>query len=182
MRILGLDPSTNTGYALVDSGRVVVSSGSLHFPKLKGWERVRELSFGVLRLVNDYKPDHILIEEMIVGRASSAITVIQIASFIRFTLWQEGIAHHDVHPATLKKFLTGSGNASKEQVMVHTTAKYNVLPKTNDEADAINAAMFGHCLMDPKGTPAEPLVVVKDHVKRVIKEGRALPVGCYFER
>lgn len=153
MRVLGLDPSTDTGFAVVDSGRKIVASGSLHFPKLKGWERVQAMSFAALELVHEHKPDHVVLEEIIVGRASSAIVVIQLASFIRYLLWQEKIAYTDVHPSTLKKFLTGNGNANKEQIMVHVTAKYGIMPKNNNEADAINCAVFGLAVRDYSEAP-----------------------------
>ena len=49
----------------------------------------------------------------------------------------------EVPPSSLKKFITGSGNAKKEQVIAHICRRWKHIFDTNDEADAFGLVQFG---------------------------------------
>ncbi len=152
---LGLDPSTNFGIAVVSTGKKVIFTEEVHFKKLTGFERINALVGRVLDVIEEYKPDIITIEEMFVGHASSAIPIIQIGSFLRYFLWQESIKYVDVPPTVLKKFVVGTGNAKKEQVMMKVLHHWGFESKTNNIADAVGIAMIGLLLLKEPFTKAQ---------------------------
>lgn len=145
MRVMGLDPSTKFGVAVVDSGEKIVFTQELEFKKLTGFDRVNSLIASVEELRTTYKPDLIVVEALFVGMASSAITLIQLGSILRYFFWQEGILYVDVPASVLKKFVSGRGDAKKEQMMMHVLRRWGHEPKTNNIADAIGLAMAGLC-------------------------------------
>lgn len=154
MKVLGVDPSTKTGLALVDENKKVLFATELEFKKQTGFERAQSIVAGVVDVIATHKPDLIVIEEMIVGHASSALTVIQIATMIRYFLWQEGIVYAEVHPSSLKKFVAGNGNAKKEQIMMWVSKNWNYQAESNNVADAVGLAMLGLCWLKSPFTVA----------------------------
>jgi len=51
--------------------------------------------------------------------------------------------HIGIHTATLKKWATGSGKASKEQMMKKAELIWGVVPDTHDIADALLLLAYG---------------------------------------
>lgn len=146
MVVLGLDPSTKTGVAVVDKHKNVVFTEEIEFKKLRGFERVSAIAARVWAIIEEYNPRAIIIEDMFVGHASSAIPLIQIGSVIRYFLWQEGIEYTDVPATVLKKFVVGKGNAKKEEVMMNVLKHWQYESPTNNIADAVGLAMIGLAL------------------------------------
>lgn len=142
-KILGIDPSTKTGLSVVDTTGKVLLAREIEFKKLVGFERIQSIVGEVFEVIALHKPDMIVLEDIIVGHASSAITVIQVASILRYYLWQEGHAYHDVSPGTLKKFVAGNGKANKEQMMMFVLKVFGYEPATNNIADAVGLAFLG---------------------------------------
>lgn len=146
MIVLGIDPSTKCGIALVESGKKIIHTEEIEFKKLVGFVRIQNIIGRVMEIHEKYKPDRIVIEEMFVGHASSAVTIIQIGSLLRYFLWQENIRYQDVPATVLKKFVAGTGNAKKEQMMMFVSKRWGFESPTNNIADAIGLAMVGLCL------------------------------------
>ena len=160
MKVLGIDPSTTTGLAIADEDCKVLYAKEISFPKLRGFERTSSIMAEILGLVEREKPDLIVIEAMIVGRASSAISMISIGSILRYFLWQEDLGNLDVSPSTLKKFVTGKGQAKKEEIMMYVLKNWGYASQTNNVADAVGLAMLGVCrLGGGKFTAAQNKVV-----------------------
>ena len=145
MLVLGLDPSTRCGIALVNEDKVVVHSAEIHFPKLEGFPRAQAIIAEIMEVYEGFQPDHVVIEEMFVGHASSAIPIIQLGSLIRYFLWQEGIKYLEVSPTVLKKFVANGGQAKKEEMMMYVLKNWGHQSKTNNTADAVGLGMFGQC-------------------------------------
>ena len=145
MRVMGLDPSTCFGVAVVDAGKQVAFTEEIQFKKLEGYERIQAIGMRVLELHQELSPDLVAIEGMFVGHPSSAVTVISIAFFTRYLLWQEGIPFVDVPPTVLKKFVSGTGNATKDKMMMEVLRRWGYVSKTNNIADAVGIAMMGQC-------------------------------------
>lgn len=175
MRVLAIDPSTKCGLAVVDSGKKVVNTEEVEFKKLTGFPRVQAIVGRVMELKEEYKPDLIVIEDMFVGHASSAITIIQIGSLLRYFLWQEGIKYIDIPPTVLKKFVVGSGNAKKEQMMMAVLKHWGHESSTNNTADAVGLGMVGLCILGEKFNSSQQLLAKAitnppaKPVKRVVK-------------
>lgn len=145
MIVMGIDPSsTHSGVAVVDSetGRVLYS-GEIVPKKLTGFDRISFIVFELIRLHAEYKPDHVVIEGMFIGHASSAVQLVALGSILRYFLWQEDITYIEVPATTLKKFVTGSGTAPKDAVMMHVLKNWGFESASNNVADAVGLAMFG---------------------------------------
>jgi crossover junction endodeoxyribonuclease RuvC len=71
------------------------------------------------------------------------IVQVEISTVLQFILWQDGIKPHLVHPTTLKRFLTGSGQSKKELMILEVYKRWGYSATVNDEADAVALAYFG---------------------------------------
>ena len=125
-----------------ETGRVVYS-GEIVPKKLTGFDRISFIVFELIRLHSEYKPDYVVIEGMFIGHASSAVQLVALGSILRYFLWQEDISFIEVPATTLKKFVTGSGNAPKDAVMIHVLKNWKFESASNNVADAVGLAMFG---------------------------------------
>lgn len=150
IRVMGLDPSTKFGVAVVGAqcaggSNEVLFADEICFPKLTGFERITALLDRITNIRDVHKPDFIVIESMFVGHPSSAIPIIQIGSILRYLLTQDRARYLDVPPGTLKKFVCGAkgGGAKKEQVMMYVLKNWGYESKTNNIADAVALAMIG---------------------------------------
>ena len=149
MTILGIDP----GYAILGYGLIKYDRGCLTvldygvietktdktFP-----ERLEILHRGVTMLINKYKPDHIAFEELFFYH--NAKTVIPVAAGRGVALLaaqQAGLPLYEYTPMQIKLSVTGDGHADKLQVqtMVKLLLKLNSIPKPDDAADALGAAI-----------------------------------------
>lgn len=138
--ILALDLGTHTGWALQDHDGIIVSGieefradrwqgGGMRFLRFKHWLTETKASVGLI--------DAILFEEV---RAHSGVDAAHVYGGMLgiLTAWCEhhGIAYEGVPVGTIKRFITGKGNASKEAVIAAVTAR-GYHPSDDNEADAL---------------------------------------------
>lgn len=176
MRVLALDLSTCAGVAVVghseDRPKDVIYGSTIQFKKLTGMERIHAIAAEVLSVHAQYKPQFVVVEDYAVSRfGGSAIVSISIGSVIRFLLWQQDIPYLEVSPTSLKKFVTGKGNAKKDQMILEVFKRYGYTSKTNDIADAVGLGMFGLCAAGVKFT-----VEAKKCVDEALKNHTGLPI------
>ena len=149
MRILGIDP----GYALlgygvidtdgrsataVDYGVVETKSGS-PFP-----ERLQRLYDGVSQLVEMYRPDCAVFEELFCyHNITTAISVGAGRGVAILAAQQKGLPLYEYTPMQIKLAVTANGHADKKQVqhMVKLLLNLSSVPKPDDAADALAAAL-----------------------------------------
>lgn len=135
--ILGLDLGTHTGWAAIcPDGRI--ESGVQHFEVARGdspgmrWLRFNAWLDEVLRLTH---PDLVVYEQAHHrGGAATEITI-GFATRVQEACAEWGTEHTTVHSATLKKFATGNGRASKDEMIEAAETRW---PGSfaHDEADA----------------------------------------------
>lgn len=134
MRVLALDLSlTSTGMAFPDGGVT-----RLQF-KSTGIARLRHLRDAVLvAAVGNTNPDVVVIEGFSYGSKGSSIDeVYGLGWVIRLALAEAERPYAVVPPASLKKYATGKGNASKEEMLVAAVKRLGYDGSSNDEADAL---------------------------------------------
>jgi crossover junction endodeoxyribonuclease RuvC len=115
-------------------------------------------------------------EKNVQGSVGRAHSIAEFGALVRAALY-EGFATRptlvEVPPATLKKFVTGKGNAPKDLMRVEAYKRWGVEFKTNDEVDAYGLARMGACLLgwEEPATKAQREAVEKvAHAQELSKE------------
>lgn len=77
------------------------------------------------------------------GKSSSASYLIELSGILKYDLWKAGISYKIVPPTLLKKFITGKGNAKKEDIKLHIYKRYGMEFAVSDSADAYGLMALG---------------------------------------
>jgi len=149
MVILGIDPGyAILGYGLLNYSKgavsvidygVIETKASMTFP-----QRLEMLHSGVTLLIQKYRPDHVAFEELFFyHNAKTAIQVAAGRGVALLAAQQAGLPLYEYTPMEIKLSVTGDGHADKLQVqtMVKLLLNLNKLPKPDDAADALGAAI-----------------------------------------
>lgn len=144
MKVLGIDQATHTGFAVVN-GETLLCSGT---QVLKGAaaQRFHEFSCWLRTMLHTHLPDLVVYERPHFRGYAATLSGVGLIALIQMICYETGTACLGVHTATLKKFATGYGKASKalmtnqanKDLSLDLSAKEN-----NDEADAIHLALYG---------------------------------------
>ena len=153
MRILGIDP----GYAILGWGvldvegnhfRVVAYDSILTDKDTPMPRRLQELYMGLEEIIAKYKPEEASIEELYFNNnAKTAIMVGEARGVAVLACANGGLHINEYTPLQIKQALVGYGRADKKQVqqMVKTILNLDKVPKPDDTADALAAAIcHGH--------------------------------------
>lgn len=148
MLILGIDPGIAiTGYGLLECNGEdikIVASGSIQTSKTKSTqERLAELYADMTEIIQMYKPDIAVIEELFYFKnLKTVIPVAQARGVIIMALAQNGIELAEYTPLQVKQTITGFGRATKDEVKQMTAIALNQpMPKLDDTVDAIAIAL-----------------------------------------
>lgn len=150
---VGIDPSLDCGMARVEGEDCIGKCVS--FPKERGYRRLHLIALEVARVLDNWKPDFVVIEDYVVGHPSSAVSVIEAGSNIRHVLYQLGYWWYEVNVTSLKRWTTGKGNAKKPEMAKAALMRWGVKSPSDDIIDAICLAKMGQSLQ------ADPFTVVK---------------------
>ena len=154
--ILGLDPGLDTtGYGVLeatDTGPVVAEAGVLR-SRSDGAaiedmaDRLKVLYDGLIEILDQWKPVAIAIEQLYshVEHPRTAILMAHARGCYLLAGAQRGIPVFSYAATQVKKTLTGSGRASKEQMQHSVQHEFQLasLPEPPDVADAL-AVAFCH--------------------------------------
>ena len=150
MIILGIDPGTAaTGYGVItgDSPTRVqlVECGVIRTRARDPLpQRLRELHEGVAELIAKHRPDVLACEDVFYAKNVRTTVVLGHArGVILLAGAQRGLAIHEFPPAEIKKAVTGTGAATKEQVqfMLTRLLRLKSVPSPSDAADGVAAAL-----------------------------------------
>ena len=137
--ILAIDPGKSTGWASCVNG--VVESGVVKFTVERGEGRgMLFLKFNSwLHKMLDLIEPQLVVYEMAHMRGGSATEVlVGMTTRIMEQCERHFIEQYTkVHSATLKKFATGSGRASKEEMIAGAVIRFGKPVLGDDEADAL---------------------------------------------
>lgn len=151
---LGIDP----GLARVGYGAVAQSGFKLRAlnygcietsPKMSFTERLLKIYEEMQTQIKICKPDLISIERLFFGRnTTTAEFVYQARGVVMLLVAQNKVPVVEPKPNQIKLALCGTGNAVKSQVqgMVQRFLALNEIPKPDDTADALAAAITGLAL------------------------------------
>ena len=153
MRILGIDP----GYAILGYGILdmkgnrfsVVTYGSiLTDAGMDMPSRLQVLYDRLSEIIDEYEPEEASIEELFFNNnAKTAILVGEARGVAVLACAKKGLKISEYTPLQIKQALVGYGRADKKQVQAMVKAILNLekVPKPDDTADALAAAIcHGH--------------------------------------
>lgn len=149
MRILGIDPGTGIlgfGVIDVDKGNLkLVDAGVIRTPvKEDDAVRLQTIFEEITDIIVDTKPAVMSVEKLFfVQNVTTGMTVAQARGVVLLAGQQAGLEILEYTPLQIKQALTGYGRAEKKQIqeMVRVVLKLKVVPKPDDAADALAAAI-----------------------------------------
>jgi len=148
--ILGLDLAERLGVCILeDRGPKVIWSASIALARRDPAGRLLRLRDLLVELIKRFKPAEAAIEDVFLPERTSRKTPIalgELRGVARLCAAEAGIPVFFYPPARVKLTVTGSGRASKEDVMRMISSELKVAPKDDNEADAISIA-YTHILM-----------------------------------
>ncbi len=148
--VLGVDPGLNrTGYAILErstSGPVLREGGVIRSTAgLSLAERVTEIGHGLREVIAEFQPQVMAIEQVFssVQFPKTAILMAHARGAILYAASDAKLAVVDYAPREVKRLLTGSGKASKEQVQhaIRNELGLDQVLEPNDVADAFAVAL-----------------------------------------
>lgn len=145
---MGIDPgSRSCGYGIVDGAGnrlSYVTSGTISpAPRSSASEKLNDIYVGILRVIDDYSPTVVSIEEMFFAKnARSAIKLGQSRGIAILAAAQRGIPVSEYAPTRIKLALTGRGRAGKEEIQKMLSYMLGVSEfRSTDESDALAIAI-----------------------------------------
>ncbi len=150
MRILGIDPALRvTGYGAIEerSGRSTLIEAGVIAPnvRLRLEERLRELHAATCEVIAATRPDAIVIEELYTTYKNpvTAILMGHARGVLCLAGAQSGLPVYTLGHSHVKRALTGSGSARKDQVNAMVTRLLGLrhAPEPNDVSDALALAL-----------------------------------------
>ncbi len=153
MIILGIDPGLQiTGYGLLESNGVktkVIEAGIIKTnPKDNFEDKLNEIFSEVSKVIKQYKPEYIAIEELYSHYAHPKTSIIMghARGMVFLAASQNKIPILSYAATRIKKSLTGHGRASKAQMrrMIQSTLNLNAELFSPDTADALAVAVCHH--------------------------------------
>jgi len=150
MRILGIDPGTGIlGFGVIESSRgkvQLVDAGVIRTPvKEDDAVRLQTIYEELTEIIADTKPKVMSVEKLFFAQnVTTAMTVAQARGVVLLCGKQAGLEIFEYTPLQIKQALTGYGRADKKQMqeMVRVTLGLKEVPKPDDCADAIAAALI----------------------------------------
>jgi len=163
--VLGIDPGTAvTGYGLVSAAapgawRLVECGVIRTRPRDPLSSRLSEIFDGVTELIVRHAPDAMAVEGVFYGRNVRTTVALGHARGVVLLAGQRArLAIHEYPPAEVKKAITGTGLATKEQMqfMVARLLRLAQAPTPADAADGVAAALTCHMSAHLSGLKAAP--------------------------
>lgn len=147
--ILGIDPGiADTGYGIITAeGNSLrcLDYGSIKTPAGVALpERLFSLAASLRTLISRYSPDIISVEQLFFCRnVKTALIVGQARGVVLLVAKESGALLREFTPLQIKQSVSGYGQADKLQVqkMVKTILALKEIPKPDDAADALAAAI-----------------------------------------
>ena len=152
MIILGIDPGSRfLGFAAleVSSAQPLIMKpieyGVLKFNAEENLsQRLHEIGDGIADLMKSYKPDHMSLEKIFLGKnADSAFKLGHARGVVIYEALRAGVEVHEYATRVVKKGITGNGGAEKEHVRLVVQNLLKLPPvKSLDASDALAMACY----------------------------------------
>lgn len=150
MRIIGIDPGTGRlGFGVIDAhmGKLkLVDAGIITTPAHTAVSiRLEDIYNNLKDIINTTKPSVMAVEKLFFARnVTTAMSVAEARGVVLLLAQQFGLAIEEYTPLQIKQSITGYGKADKKQIqeMVRLQLGLKTVPKPDDAADALAAAIM----------------------------------------
>jgi crossover junction endodeoxyribonuclease RuvC len=148
---MGVDISTKTGIVVLHTGRGT-KVPSIHHEEeyvaegYTGMARAIKIAGRVALLDEHHQPEVVVMEGYAFSNRHTLVSLVEIGTMVRYFLGDKNVRYHVVAPTQLKKFVTGSGAAKKERVLLEVFKRWGYECQTNNTADAFVLAAIGLAL------------------------------------
>jgi crossover junction endodeoxyribonuclease RuvC len=149
LRILGIDPGTGIlGFGVIDTDKgkaQLVDAGVIRTPvKEDDAVRLQTIFEEITQIIAETKPQQMSVEKLFFAQnVTTAMTVSQARGVVLLAGKQANLEIYEYTPQQIKQALTGYGRADKKQIqeMVRVILQLKEIPKPDDAADALAAAI-----------------------------------------
>lgn len=149
MRIIGIDPGTGIlGFGVIDLKKgkpSLVDAGVIRTPAHQPLaERLETIYNDLEEIIKQNKPQVMVVEQLFFARnVTTAISVSHARGVVLLLGQKHQLQLVEKTPLQIKQQITGYGNATKSQIqeMVKIHLKLKEVPKPDDCADALAAAL-----------------------------------------
>jgi crossover junction endodeoxyribonuclease RuvC len=147
--ILGIDPGTTVlGYGIIhvqNNKLSMLTFGIVQLSKLTNQpDKLKRMLDRLNGLIAEYKPDEMAIEAPFFGKNVQSMLKLGRAQGVAIaSCLNHNIPYEEYSPRRIKQAITGSGNASKEQVaaMLQQLLHFEEMPKFLDATDGLAVAV-----------------------------------------
>lgn len=150
MRILGIDPGTGIlGFGVIDvtiQSKVTLVDGGVIRTPVKQADSLRLVTIyeELTEIIKTHRPDTMSVEKLFFAQnVTTAMSVAQARGVVLLCGIQNGLELFEYTPLQIKQAITGYGRADKKQMqeMVRIILNLKEIPKPDDCADALSAAI-----------------------------------------
>ncbi|HSW98859.1 MAG TPA: crossover junction endodeoxyribonuclease RuvC [Candidatus Saccharimonadales bacterium] len=149
MRIIGIDPGTGIlGFGIIEANGTkvqLVDAGVIRTPVHEDDAiRLQTIYEELTDIIVQTKPVVMSVEKLFFARnVTTAMTVAQARGVVLLCGQQAGLQLYEYTPMQIKQSVTGYGKADKKQMqeMVRVLLQLKEIPKPDDAADALAAAL-----------------------------------------
>jgi len=147
IRILGIDPGTKeTGVALLEEDELLYFG--VKTLKKQGKRAPRHVldraRKQILALIERYQPQVLVMEKTFVIRNRNSALLNVLADEIKALARGEGLKIHEYAPTMVKKFICGTGKATKMEVAQKIASQYPELKRYLDPGKGLNRCKEGY--------------------------------------
>lgn len=146
---LSLDTGTQTGWAIRVGSTLHSGVQNFQHDAKRESPGMRFLRFSawLRRMIQEHKIDTVVYEQPH-QRGGAATTVgVGLVTHLMSTCADLGVEHVAVHSGTLKKFVTGKGNADKNEMIEHAKSAVGRDVSDDNEADAIHLLRYAEATL-----------------------------------
>lgn len=164
IRFVGIDPSTKTGFVILDSNGDVIVEEEIKVTATKDPARMISIT---KEIKGHLKPnDKVVIEGFAYGAKGRAVDFqYGLGWIIRAMLFIEKFGYSDATPSQVKKFASNRGNAKKEDLVLPLYKKWGYEHHSDNVRDAYIMAKMAYYMYNPEGL----LQYEQDVLRKMVK-------------
>jgi len=142
MVVMGLDLSLTSTGLVVLSPELMLKSKAIK-SKENAERRLIDIKEQIEREILEYEPALVVLEGYAMLANGRITALAELGGVVKASLYVRKQPFIVVPPARVKKFATGKGNTTKDEVRLWVYKRWGVELKTNDEIDAYVLAQIG---------------------------------------